>query len=162
MAALLRALRMAEATDQVAVLLSRRPADHAHLDHPDGIAALLHELRMAGATDEVTVLLSRRSADNAPLAHPNILVELQEVKAQAHAANLHEMSPDVTLYQPFQLYEGHSEQTQLGQGNDQYLVEQWDWEDLDLPNDQATYRTRLRIGWRGCLVGFVLLSHDPR
>ena len=68
-AALLRALGEAGASDAVTALAARA-AGHASLDDPRGVAALLRALGEAGASDAVTTLLARDPAGHASLDDP--------------------------------------------------------------------------------------------
>ena len=56
---LLRALRTADATEQVAVLLGRDPASRVALDDPGAVAFLLKELRKAGGGEQAEILVDR-------------------------------------------------------------------------------------------------------
>ena len=61
-AALLRALGEAGASDAATTLLARHPAGHASLGNPGDVAFLLRELGEAGASNAVTALAARAAA----------------------------------------------------------------------------------------------------
>jgi hypothetical protein len=69
-------LRIAGASDQVAILLARQPATHTALDNPHVIARLLNALRAAGAAEYAKALLARDPAAHVAIDDPDAVARL--------------------------------------------------------------------------------------
>jgi hypothetical protein len=73
---LLRDLRRADMTEQIAMLLDRDPAAHVPLDNPRDVAELISELRTVEATRQITTLINRDFVGGVSLNYADALAEL--------------------------------------------------------------------------------------